>query len=288
MTASTPPLSPQPPQAPKVLGPWEKLDIIGKLLSTVLLGFLAFFIKTGTDNIATTQHEGQLVQSLLQDLTTKDQRTRQDLALIALNHAVGDRNPGLVADIAERLVLDTTAQSTGDPTSAQVLGGIAFHILAERDSVRAGTLKRTLQQQFENQVAADSGLRQALRSSADSARPSPVTGRPAPASELLARVSSRIVFIQYRGTVPESLVTHLRERFRTGGFAAPLPERIATPFTSSIRYFHPGDLELADSVASMISDYLIAAHVDHSVPVQEAPMTRLRAPEGQIEVWLSW
>ena len=100
---------------------WDKADIVGKLFSGVILALIAFVIKSGADDIAASQRQGELVRSLIADLTTKDQHTRQDLALIALNHSVGEQNPSLVIEIAERLVIDTTGYSSGDRAANQAL-----------------------------------------------------------------------------------------------------------------------------------------------------------------------
>jgi len=61
---------------------WDKLDVLGKLISSVLLATIAIVIKYGADNIATSLQSGQLVQSLIADLTTQETGTRQDIALI--------------------------------------------------------------------------------------------------------------------------------------------------------------------------------------------------------------
>lgn len=89
---------------------WDKLDAIGKLVSSILLVIIAMAIKFGSDRIAFSLQSGQLVQSLIMDLTTAEQQTRQDVALLALDHSIGNENPPLVSEIAERLFRDTQSQ----------------------------------------------------------------------------------------------------------------------------------------------------------------------------------
>jgi len=271
---------------------WDKADIVGKLLSGVVLAIIAFVIKSGTDDIAAAQHRGDLVRSLIADLTTKEQRTRQDLALIALNHSVGDQNPTLVIEIAERLVVDTTGYSAGDRAAGQALSSVAFLILQQRDSARAELLKEQLQRRFEVQASSDSTIRSALRSAPDTnSRPvvaSVSTNAARAVSDLLAPLSSRVVFIQFQGAVQRQAMEQLRERFSRAGFAAPGVERIATPFSSSVRYFHSEDGALADSVAGITIAFLKDKGLNvTSVPVQNLSRRRLRVPRGQIEVWVS-
>jgi hypothetical protein len=82
---------------------WDKLDTIGKIVSSLVLVVIAMFIKSGSERIAFSLQSGQLVQSLISDLTTQEQQTRQDVALLALDNSIGDEKPRMVAAIAERL-----------------------------------------------------------------------------------------------------------------------------------------------------------------------------------------
>jgi hypothetical protein len=271
---------------------WEKADIVGKLLSSVVLAIIAFVIKAGADNISAAQHQGDLVRSLITDLTTNDQHTRQDLALIALNHSVGDQNPALMIEIAERLVVDTTGYSAGTRASDQALSSIAFHILQQRDAARAESVKAQLQRSFEVQVSSDSLVRATLRSSPDTGlRPGSSFVRDSTvevASSRLVPLASTVVFIQFRGSVERSLVEQLRDRFSQAGFAAPGVEHISSAFSSSIRYFHAEDAVLADSVARITQAFLQKSLPSvTSVPIQNLSRRSFRVPSGQIEIWIS-
>lgn len=263
---------------------WDKLDIVGKLLSGVILALIAIFIKTGTDDIAAAQQQGDLVRNLLVDLTSNDQRTRQDLALIALNHSVSD---SLMIEIAARLVLDTTGYSAGD----QALTSVAFRILLQRDPVMAESLKAQRQRGFENQVA-DPVVRAAARSAPDTSTRPPVSAAgdsvARNAHELIAPLSSSVVFIQFGGTFERAVAGQLRNRLAEAGFAAPAVEHIGTAFSSSVRYFHSEDSVLADSVGQVTHRLLQekAPRVG-AIPVQNLSGRGFRVPRGQIEVWLN-
>lgn len=264
---------------------WDKADIVGKLLSGAVLAIIAFFIKTGSDKIAAAQRQGDLVRNLLADLTSNDKHTRQDLALIALNHSV---EKALMVEIAARLVEDTAGYAAGD----QGLTSVAFRILLQRDPVLAESLKARRNRQAEGQVSADTALRAVLRSSPDTAAAHPVTTKADSAAravhDLIAPLSSSIVFIQYHEPVQPAAVEQLRARFAKAGFAAPGVERIATAFASSVRYFHAQDSVLADSVAKITRAFVEGQLPGVSpVPVQNLSGRRFSVPRGQIEVWLS-
>ena len=199
---------------------WDRLDIVGKILSSVVLALIALFIKKGADSIAAAQHEGDLVQNLIADLTSNDERTRQDLALIALNHSVGDRNPPLVIAIAGRLVADYAAGRD----SGQALTSVAFGILQQRAPVYAESLKGRVNRSFEDRVTADTAVRNALRSAPDTGNHSvsPLAGDSVAqdAKDLLAPLPSSVVFIQFQGRVSREVIEQLRANFAAAGFAA--------------------------------------------------------------------
>lgn len=268
---------------------WDKLDIVGKLISGVVLALIAVIIKSGTDRIAAAQHRGELVRALIADLTTKDQRTRQDIALIALDHSVGDDNPQLVIEIAERLVLDTTGYSTADRAETQTLGSVAFRVLKKRNPARADSLKHELEQRFAAGVSSDSGVRASLRSDPDTSRPLAAKDSSArAATSLISPVSSNVVFLQFQGNVRREAMERLRKSLDEAGFVAPGVEYIAKPFRSSVRYFYPEDSLQAARAAKISADFLQRERLNAG-PVSLQNMSRrgLRVPRGQIEVWLT-
>ena len=65
---------------------WDKFDILFK---AIVLGIIPIAIGIAADNVAQSLQRGQLVQSLISDLTQKD--AKRDVALIALNAAITTR-----------------------------------------------------------------------------------------------------------------------------------------------------------------------------------------------------
>ena len=270
---------------------WDKLDIVAKLFSGVVLVGIAMVIKCGTDEIAASHRRGELVRSLLADLTTRDQQTRQDLALIALDHSLGDQNADLVLDIAERLVLDTVGVPDSARAAARALGSTAFRILERRAPGRADSVRTLIEEQVQDAFA-DPDVRAAARSAPDTATrtvASAVDDRAArAATDLLGAIRSRVVYIQYQGDVQRAQVEAMRRMFADAGFTAPGVERIETRFTSAVRFFHVTDSALADTVAQLARTFVQANGLGPvTLPVQDLTARRLRAPRGQIEVWIS-
>jgi len=100
---------------------WSKLDIFGKLVSSIVLVVIAMFVsdaadkvKQGSEQVAIALKRGQLVQSLVSDLATKQDRVRQDLALIALDRTASAKEDNdLIDDIAEEILLSEPPPSRG-------------------------------------------------------------------------------------------------------------------------------------------------------------------------------
>lgn len=268
---------------------WDKADIIGKFFSGVVLAVIALTIKCGTDEIAASQHRGELVRSLIGELTTKNQRTRQDLALIALNHSIGTQNPTLVVEICERLLVDSTGYAAGDGQASQALQSVAYDILRKRDRARADVLKHLIEGRYEVKVTSDPSLRAALRSAPDTAAALPVAdSAAASANALLAPLASRVVFIQFGGGTTRERMEMLRAQFAAAGFTAPGVEMIDKPFSSAVRYFHAEDSSLAAQAQRVTLDFSRANAINVArLPIENMSRGRFRVPRGQIEVWLN-
>ena len=261
---------------------WDKADIIGKLLSGVVLAAIAVVIKLGADNIAMSQREGELVIKVMTDLTDTQRVARQDLALIALNHSVSKRNRQLVVDIAERLLRDTTGLAAGKSAG---LNSVAFSILRQRDSARAAGVERF----YLDTLIVARGRSDVITNADTSVRTISAANDTAAqaVAEVLAPFSSQVVYIQFQGALQREVIDTLRTNLRSAGFTAPGAERMASSFDSSVRYFHAQDRELADSVTRMINRFTAARGIDiGALPVQNLSNRGFRAPRGQIEVWL--
>jgi hypothetical protein len=279
------------PDGAKTKDLWDKADILGKLLSSLILGVIALVIKLGTDNIAAAQRSGELVRELLADLTTRDQSARQDLALIALDRSVGDQNPRLLVQIAERLVLDTTAYSSSNRAADAALSSVAFEILLERSPAAADSIKRKLDEQLVAQVASDTTLRADVRSSPDilaPARASAPNDAVTAVRRLVAPTSASVVFIQIDSGFQPKALQGLRTALEQHGFVAPGVESVHARFASGVRYFHSTDSLLADSVAAITANFLRERSLAvHSLPLQNMTASHFHSPPRQIEVWLS-
>ena len=128
---------------------WDKMDVLGRVFAGIVLVGIGFILKTGADSVKQSLETGNLVQTLIEDLTTEG--ARRDVALIALNRSVDEGKRGMVAKIAERLILDI-AESESDRQIHQEarLYITALEILDEIDPDRATDLaKRVVKIKFQ-------------------------------------------------------------------------------------------------------------------------------------------
>jgi hypothetical protein len=216
---------------PKSKDLWEKLDAVGKLVNVVFLAVIATIIKLGADNIAHSLKRGELVRSLISDLTTQEVKVRQDIALIALNRAIGDSQPELVVEIAEIIL-------HGQKDLSDLSGHQAFKIIRERDPRRAAAIEREAE-------AALASFRRDL--------PSPAHLEETPMrvplqAQRLAAIFPNVIYVQYRGSHIQGEARRFREELLAQGFTAPGVEEVKTDIRNNVRYFHKEGEVLATKV----------------------------------------
>lgn len=259
--------------APRGRDHWDIVDLVARIVGTVFLGALVFIIPNASQRIAASLDTGRLVHSLITDLTTANERTRQDLALIALNRSVGEHNSKLVSEIAERIYFDLSSRDT----LQQGIGRIAFAVLANRDAPRA-------------QFVRDSIEAEALRSRSQIVSPANVdslsTVSSSPQAELVSRIHQSVVYIQFAVERERTIARALRDSLQAAGFWAPDVDQVDGDFRNWIRYFHESDESLARKAQDAVHRFFAARGDTIQFRVQNLGGRGFNAPEGQIEVWM--
>lgn len=274
---------------------WVKLDIIGKIISGVVLAAIALVLKLGAEDIAQSMASGQLVQSLIADLSSRG-TARQDVALIALNHAIGEENPRMVAEIAERVIRDI-AQAEDMPAEQQgSLFVTAFAVLEERNPTRARDLADSIlpskrrddpegAKALENYILADAAVaapdrRAALRSDPEGSKP---PEQPA----LLLGSFKNLVYLQFLQEEDRDLVEKLRSELVENNFQAPGIEQVTADFRNAVRFFHPGDARTAQELADRVGSFFQRNGYDVRFQVEDLSRRGFDVPQGQMEVWIN-
>lgn len=101
-----------------------------------------------------------------------------------------------------------------------------------------------------------------------------------------AAVRSRLVYLQFKGEIERQTMRDLQSQLESAGYLVPGIERVAGSYNSSVRYFRPEDGDVANDIATQVSDFLRANCAAGQEPVQPVLIPG-RADVQQIEVWVS-
>jgi hypothetical protein len=256
---------------------WDKLDVFGKIVSGILLVVIAVVLERGSSRIAQSMQSGQLVQSLISDLAVPDTTIKQDIALIALNHSVGEQNPALVLQICERILENTRDYD-------DITGKVAFEIIRSRDPKRAAEIDSTARKLAQREQSIQRSA--AVATAEKPARP---TKAALSASKFIARVLSNVVYVQFKSNDYRDQISRLQAALNNAGIAAPGIEQVDAEFGNSIRYFHEQDRELAERVKKITVDFFQDEGVYLNVEIQNLSNTKLSATTspGRVEVWIN-
>lgn len=258
-----------PNNSPSSKDMWDKLDAIGKILSGVVLVLIAFVLKIGSDNIAASLQRGDLVQRLITDLSTTDKRIKQDIALIALDDAIGEQSPLLVADVAEVIFRDLKEDYQ--------TGNRAFMILTKRNLEKSKKIQEDLSAQA-------SKLQADVRSAVDTSQP--IQNEVSPQAQLIARALPNIIYIQFNDEGHRPLAKELQGELKGKGLNAPGVEKVDGNYGNSIRYFHDEDQRLALQVKDSVETFFKKKSDQKNFQLQDLSQ-RFKTQKGQIEIWMN-
>jgi hypothetical protein len=247
---------------------WDKLNVLGKLTSAILLAAITILLKYGIDDITVSLEKGQLVQKLLDDLTTQNQNVRQDIALIALNHSIGKHDPLLVLEIAEQVF-----KSRGK--SDDLTNDAAFSIIQQLNPTKA--------KQIALSIAKDEQSN--LRSDANTSPES--TKRVSTDAQFVAKVFPRIVYIQFKHENSRETAKDIQKFLQQKDISAPGVERVDEKFPNSIRYFHQEDIQFAKEINRILKDFFKSNSQNIVFKLDNLSQSKFKVPTGHIEIWMN-
>lgn len=259
---------------------WDKIDIVSKIISGIVLVLIAIVLKIGTDKISSSLQTGQLVQSLIADLSSPDTtKIRQEIALVALDQTLWDQNKELVLEICERIVKNTDQFD-------QATGTLAFQIIERRDSARANLVKEKIKNDTLSKP-----VTQEL-SSTDSSKVIQETATTVVEnSKLLNRVKRNRVYLQFGNENEREKIRGLQKKLIEAGFTVPGIEMVKGNYQLDIRYFHSEDKVLIGNIGQTIESFLKTEGIDlkDKIPVKNLSKTKFKdqVPVGNIEVWIN-
>lgn len=278
---------------------WDKLEIAIKFAGAVVLAAIPLVIKYSADNIAQSLERGRLVQSLITDLTQRETQARRDIALVALDAAVPEKqechilgfwgcepkpDEDQVVDVALILLSDVVrgASNSGQPVSEST---IAKKIIIKRASNSFYNAKLNLL------LEANRGQATSEVNPGESLPESEVQRR-ATTSQIVQRIQPeaaiaepalagvRLVYIQYQKD--RSKAERLQKYLQAEGVAAPGIESVPGIRESDIRYANAADA----ATAQRLKDYLQKQFQDIQFNLVDLSKSGYKVSPGQFEIWL--
>ncbi|MBN1352851.1 hypothetical protein JXJ21_25910 [candidate division KSB1 bacterium] len=252
---------------------WDKLEIFGKIVSGIVLVIIAIILERGSDRIASSLQSGELVQSLIKELSTPDTEISQEIALVALNHSIGAQNPTLVLDICERILRNAEYDD--------ISRTFAFEIIQQRAPDRATTILEDFASTKEIVAAVTDST------SMETAAALPIRDRVV--NKLVEQFLSEKVYIHFRHEANRSLIAQLQKEFQNKGFIAPGIEFIDLDFNNYVKYYYEDDRNLAENVASIATQFFSARNIPIKFIVQNLTRSKLkeRAARKMVELWIN-
>jgi 5-formyltetrahydrofolate cyclo-ligase len=261
---------------------WDKLDILSKIVSGIVLVLIAIVLKFGADKISSSLQTGQLVQSLISDLSSPDTtKIRQEIALVALDQTLWNQNKELVLQVCERILLDTKYEN--------ITGSLAFKILKSRAPVRAGVLEKRIEQIIEDKLRTHTTPPDSSDDLVNEVQQD-VPDYNIEGSNILARVKKNKLYIHFANEENRQRIRQLQRDLKLAGFYAPGIENVKGNYKLDIRYFHKEDSILTGSIVQIIKNFLDGEGINiKSVSIKNFRGTKYQtdATVGLVEIWIN-
>lgn len=279
---------------------WDKFDILFK---TLVLGLIPIAIGVAANGVADSLKRGQLIQSLVDNLSQRD--TKRDIALIALNDAITvkkkcrllglfncsvDVSNDPVAQIASVLIGDSLEEALDKKQYPKELS-VAKYILTESErgdilfyEAKFGQRFRELKANAQSVAISNADARPTQDEIAKQANISQTIAaldtKKSKSNESTSLPGVRLVYIQYGSD--QNLAKKVQSLLVTNKVAAPGTEQVQGVTRSSIRYSGAADKPAADLLRLLLMKE-IGIDTDDMIDLSKSGY---RVPSGQFEVWL--
>jgi hypothetical protein len=270
---------------------WEKVKIATGFFSGVVLVAIPIAIQVGASNIAQSLETGRIIQQLITDLTRPSEKTRQDIALVALDAAI---KPDKKCKILWLWECQPNARENDQVVSIAVI--ILKDLQGESEQAKA-IIKQRMPEDKANSLISGITRPNAI-SSLDPNLESSLSFEQAAQTEQAAKIAAdvlapptnqlpesdftgiRIVYIQYRSNVEEARA--IQDFLRNKGITVADLEKVDGITENSIRYSNSSYAATAKRVQETLEVEYGLSFVD---PIN-LNSVGYRVPDGQFEIWL--
>jgi hypothetical protein len=269
----------------------------------LILGLIHIAIGVAANGVADSLKRGQLIQSLVGNLSQRD--TTRDIALIALNdaitankkcHVLGlfkcsvDVNNAPVSQISSVLIGDSPDEALEKQQSPKELA-VAKYILTEsaRGDIRFydekfGRKSRELKANAQSVAISNTDVRPSQEEIAKQANIAQTIAaldtKKTKGSESVSWPGIRLVYFQCGSDL--DLAKRVQSLLVSNKVAAPGTEQVQGVSRSSIRYSGAADKPAAESLRLLLMKE-IGIDIDDMIDLS---MSGYRVPSGQFEVWV--
>ncbi|MEM8717682.1 MAG: hypothetical protein AAGE84_00025 [Cyanobacteria bacterium P01_G01_bin.39] len=265
---------------------WDILDI---LVSKIILVAIPIVIGVVGNNISQSLQKGQLIDSLLDDLTTDN---RQDIALIALDAAIkppkSEEDSDQVVDIAKVVLKGRIAKGTSSGQSQnqrKLDSSTASMIIQKRKPLAGKDIVSSIAIEALDELPSNN-KRTSLNT--EEVQSSEIKIKQSQTAEVIADVlpaDVKFTYIQYKTDqkIAEELRTHLRNQ----DVVTPRIEQINSIIQDDIRFSSESDRKSAEDLKKNIENFLQEKNITKDFKLINLSKKGYQVPSGQFEVWLN-
>lgn len=272
---------------------WDILDL---LVGKIILVAIPIVIGVVGNNISQSLQRGQLVDSLLDDLTAEN---RQDIALIALDAAIlppkSEEESDQVVDIAKVVLKGRIVQGTpsGQAQNPRKLDSLtASSIIQKRKPQTGKQIVSTITTEALSELP--SNKKRSLPNT-EEVQPNQITPQQEQNAEVIKQTAEvianvlpsdvKLAYIQYKTNL--QIAEELRKHLKDQGVVTPRIEQVNSIMQDDIRFSSESDRKSAEGLKNNIEGFLKTKNITKNFKLINLSKAGYKVPSGQFEVWLN-
>jgi hypothetical protein len=264
---------------------WDILDILSKFTTGFLLVVIAFVLDIGSKRIAQSNEESKIIQSLIADLTTKQEESRNDVALLSLEKYLMSNaddkkfqmNKAYITEVAETIL----RQRIHDDSSFSLESSIPYRILNKYDTISATLVLAEYTQNKRDTSTAYKNKGPLTALALDTIQPI-AQSKNATEASVISSFNKKFCYIQYNNQQSEDAVRNFQKALKTKNWIAPGIEYIEGNYNNTVKYFNDEDKALAQRAAD-----LAKASFNSNFQIIPVLSSKYKVPKGQLEIWIN-
>lgn len=263
---------------------WDILDILSKFTTGFLLVVIAFVLDIGSKRIAQSNEESKIIQSLIEDLTTKQAESRNDVALLSLEKYLVaktddknfERNKAYITEVAETIL----RQRIHDDSSFSLESSIPFKIVNKYDTAEANLVLTQYSQNKRDTININQGS-PLTALTVNNLQPI-AQSKNATEANVISSFNKKFCYIQYNNNAAADKVREFQNTLKSKEWIAPGIDYVEGNYNNIVKYFNAEDKQLAERCAA-----LAKASLDADFKIVPILSSKYKVPKGQLEVWIN-